>query len=74
MLKKTERSLNSSLGAMRRASRQTKIARARQLDKEIAFIDMELSWVSSDSADESLEASRRALFAERNRLNIPATR
>ena len=74
MVKKTERSLNSSLGAMRRASRQTKIARARQLDSEIAFIDLELLWVSSDSVGESLEMSRRALCAERNRLNIPATR
>ena len=74
MLKKTERTLNSSLGAMRRASRQAEIARARQLDSEIAFIDLELSWVSSDSVGESLEMSRRALCAERNRLNIPATR
>ena len=74
MLKKTERSLNSSLGAMRRASRQAEIARARQLDSEIAFIDLELLWVSSDSVGASLEMSRRALCAERNRLNIPATR
>ena len=74
MLKMTERTLNSSLGAMRRASRQAEIARACQLDSEIAFIDLELLWVSSDSVGESLEMSRRALCAERNRLNIPATR
>ena len=74
MLKKTERTLNTSLGAMRSASRQAEIARARQLDSEIAFIDLELLWVSSDSVGESLEMSRRALCAERNRLNIPATR
>ena len=53
---------------------ESKIARARQLDSEIAFIDLELLWVSSDSVGASLEMSRRALCAERNRLNIPATR
>ena len=59
---------------MLKKTEQTKIARARELDSEIAFIDLELLWVSSDSVGESLEMSRRALCAERNRLNIPATR
>ena len=59
---------------MLKKTEQSKIARARQLDSEIAFIDLELLWVSSDSVGESLEMSRRALCAERNRLNIPATR
>jgi hypothetical protein len=53
---------------------QTKSTLARTLDMRIAFIDRELSWVSSDSVADSLEASRRELFAERFRLNIPATR
>ena len=59
---------------MLKKTEQSKIARARELDSEIAFIDLELLWVSSDSVGESLEMSRRALCAERNRLNIPATR
>ena len=59
---------------MFKKTEESKIARARQLDSEIAFIDLELLWVSSDSVGESLEMSRRALCAERNRLNIPATR
>ena len=59
---------------MLKKTEQTKIARARELDSEIAFIDLELLWVSSDSVGASLEMSRRALCAERNRLNIPATR
>ncbi|MED5420696.1 MAG: hypothetical protein VYD01_04485 [Pseudomonadota bacterium] len=59
---------------MLKKTEESKIARARQLDSEIAFIDLELLWVSSDSVGESLEMSRRALCAERNRLNIPATR
>ena len=59
---------------MLKKTEQSKIARARQLDSEIAFIDLELLWVSSDSVGASLEMSRRALCAERNRLNIPATR
>ena len=59
---------------MLKKTEERKIARARQLDSEIAFIDLELLWVSSDSVGESLEMSRRALCAERNRLNIPATR
>ena len=46
----------------------------RALDEQIAFIDMELSWVSSDSIADSLEATRRELFAERFPLIIPATR
>ena len=59
---------------MVKKTEERKIARARQLDSEIAFIDLELLWVSSDSVGASLEMSRRALCAERNRLNIPATR
>ena len=59
---------------MLKKTEESKIARARQLDSEIAFIDLELLWVSSDCVGESLEMSRRALCAERNRLNIPATR
>ena len=59
---------------MVKKTEESKIARARQLDSEIAFIDLELLWVSSDSVGASLEMSRRALCAERNRLNIPATR
>ena len=59
---------------MLKKTEESKIARARQLDSEIAFIDLELLWVSSDSVGEALEMSRRALCAERNRLNIPATR
>ena len=59
---------------MLKKTEQSKIARARELDSEIAFIDLELLWVSSDSVGASLEMSRRALCAERNRLNIPATR
>ena len=46
-------------------------ALARSIDDQIAFLDMELSWVSSDSVADSLESSRRALFAERFRLNLP---
>ena len=59
---------------MVKKTEESKMARARELDSEIAFIDLELLWVSSDSVGESLEMSRRALCAERNRLNIPATR
>ena len=59
---------------MLKKTEQSQIARARELDSEIAFIDLELLWVSSDSVGASLEMSRRALCAERNRLNIPATR
>ena len=43
----------------------------KTLDDQIAFLDRELSWVSSDSVADSLESSRRALFAERFRLNLP---
>ena len=60
---------------MLNSTEQTKkLALARALDTRSAFIDLELSWASSDSIADSLEAARRALFAERNRLNIPATR
>jgi len=50
---------------------QTKTSLARTLDDQIAFLDLELSWVSSDSIVDSLESQRRALFAERFRLNLP---
>ncbi|SVC05221.1 uncharacterized protein METZ01_LOCUS258075, partial [marine metagenome] len=40
----------------------------------IDFIDLELSWVSSDSVADSLELQKRALVADRFRLKIPATR
>ena len=44
------------------------------LDEQIAFIDLELGGVSSDSIADSLEATRRELFAERFRLKIPVSR
>ena len=44
------------------------------LDEQIAFIDLELGWVSSDSIADSLEATRRELSAERFRLKIPVSR
>ena len=50
---------------------QTKTSLAQTIDDQIAFIDLELSWVSSDSIVDSLESQRRALFAERFRLNLP---
>ena len=50
---------------------EQKITLARTLDLRIAFIDREVSWVSADSVADSLEASRRELFAERFRLNLP---
>ena len=56
------------------SSDRTKVTLARTLDRRIAFIDQELSWVSSDSIADSLEASRRELFAERFRLNNPVSR
>ena len=49
-------------------------ALARTLDIRIAFIESELSWVSSDQVADSLEASRRALIAERFQLNNPVSR
>jgi hypothetical protein len=56
------------------SSDRTKVTLARTLDRRIAFIDQELSWVSSDSIADSLEASRRELLAERFRLNNPVSR
>lgn len=56
------------------SSDRTKTTLARTLDRRIAFIDQELSWVSSDSIADSLEASRRELLAERFRLNNPVSR
>ena len=59
---------------MLNSTEQTKTSLARDLDTRIDFIDLELSWVSSDSVADSLELQKRALLAERFRLNIPATR
>ena len=56
------------------SSDRTKVTLVRTLDRRIAFIDQELSWVSSDSIADSLEASRRELLAERFRLNNPVSR
>ena len=53
---------------------QTRASLVRRLDEQIDFIDLELSWVSSDSVADSLELQKRALVAERFRLKIPATR
>ena len=53
---------------------EQKITLARRLDEQINFIDLELSWVSSDSVADSLESQKRALLAKRFRLNIPASR
>jgi len=59
---------------LRKQRLKTVDAAFQALDERIAFIDMELSWVSSDSIADSLEATRRELFAERFRLKIPVTR
>ena len=56
------------------SSDRTKVTLARTLDRRIAFIDQELSWVSSDSIADTLEASRRELLAERFQLNNPVSR
>jgi len=53
---------------------EQKITLARRLDEQINFIDLELSWVSSDSVADSLESQKRALLAKRFRLNIPVSR
>ena len=53
---------------------EQKITRARRLDEQINFIDLELSWVSSDSVADSLESQKRALLVKRFRLNIPVSR
>ena len=53
---------------------EQKITLARRLDEQINFIDLELSWVSSDSVADSLETQKRALLAKRFRLNIPVSR
>ena len=49
---------------------EQKITLARRLDEQIDFIDLELSWVSSDSVADSLESQKRALLAKRFRLNL----
>ena len=51
-----------------------KQAKFRAIDDRLAFIDLELSWVSSDQVAASLESSRWALVAERFRLNTPVSR
>ena len=53
---------------------EQKLTLARRLDEQINFIDLELSWVSSDSVADSLESQKRALLAKRFRLNIPVSR
>ena len=53
---------------------QTRARLVRRLDEQIDFIDLELSWVSSDSVADSLETQKRALLAKRFRLNIPVSR
>ena len=53
---------------------QTRASLVRRLDEQIDFIDLELSWVSSDSVADSLETQKRALLAKRFRLNIPVSR
>ena len=53
---------------------EQKITLARRLDEQINFIDLELSWVSSDSVADALESQKRALLAKRFRLNIPVSR
>ena len=59
---------------MLNSTEQTKTSLARDLDTRIDFIDLELSWVSSDSVADSLESQKRALLAKRFRLNIPVSR
>jgi hypothetical protein len=58
----------------RRQGIAKKQAAFRAIDDRLAFIDSELSWVSSDQVADSLESSRRALVDERFRLNIPVSR
>ena len=53
---------------------QPRASLVRRLDEQIDFIDLELSWVSSDSVADSLESQKRALLAKRFRLNIPVSR
>ena len=68
MLNKTDQT-KTSLASMK--TFMTAWKHLRSIDDQIDFIDLELSWVSSDSVADSLESSRRALFAERFRLNLP---
>jgi hypothetical protein len=44
------------------------------IEKRIAFIDQELSWVSSDQVAASLESERQALVDEHFQLNYPVSR
>jgi hypothetical protein len=59
---------------MRRRWIAEKQAEFRAIDDRLAFIDQELSWVSSDQVADSLESSRRALVDARFRLNNPVSR
>ena len=59
---------------MLNSTEQTKTSLTRDIDKQIAFIDLELSWVSSDAVADSLELQKRALVADRFRLKIPVSR
>jgi hypothetical protein len=43
------------------------------LSEQIDFLDLELTWVSSDQVRDSLESSRRALVNEQIQLNIPVS-
>ena len=66
--------VGSSVWRMRRRWIEEKQAEFRTIEKQIEFIDQELSWVSSDQVADSLESSRRALVDARFRLNNPVSR
>ena len=66
--------VGSSVWRMRRRWIEEKQAEFRTIEKQIEFIDQELSWVSSDQVADSLESSRRALVDEHFRLNYPVSR
>ena len=66
--------VGANVWRMRRRWIVEKQAEFRAIDDRLAFIDSELSWVSSDQVADSLESSRRALIDERIRLNNPVSR
>ena len=66
--------VGSSVWRMRRRWIEEKQAEFRTIEKQIEFIDQEVSWVSSDQVADSLESSRRALVDEHFRLNYPVSR
>ena len=66
--------VGANVWRMRRRWIAEKQAEFRAIDDRLAFIESELSWVSSDSVLNSLEVSRRELLADRFRLNIPVSR